>query len=507
MSSKIENSYKKRKKAHKKRTKNNFEEEKNDEKIIRQKSNKTINKKKIAEPKIVKEKEHIDKKENEEESKKQISRPDKKREKENKTKKKKSSLIIIIISIIVLLLLGLLSVYLINEDKKQKELERQEKLKNEIISKYNEYVVTNNNTFLYEFIDGEYIEVGEVGQNVNLELEEIEITHETKYFKIKDTNYFIEYKQILPSEKKEINDRYKSFVVFNKNIITKDKTSFYKENGDLFITINKSYNLPIIINEKDKYGVEFYNQLLYVKKEDVKEEKKVTNTKEETRTNIRTLTYHTVYIPEKESCTNSAVCHPIKKFEEQMKYLHDKKYLTLTMEELEMFLDGKIRVPKKTIVITLDDGRRLNNSVPIVEKYGIYSTFFVITSKYSIEKYKDSKYARFESHTDDLHHNYKCNSGYYGGQMLCEKYDNIIKDLKLSQEKLGGSHYFAYPFFDSNAQAIKALKETGFKMAFIGEYTSNGYSTGKTDRFQLRRKTIFGTDGLSVLKSYLAESE
>ena len=45
----------------------------------------------------------------------------------------------------------------------------------------------------------------------------IEITHETKYFKIKDTNYFVEYKQILPSEKKEINDRYKSFVVFEKD--------------------------------------------------------------------------------------------------------------------------------------------------------------------------------------------------------------------------------------------------------------------------------------------------
>ena len=39
-----------------------------------------------------------------------------------------------------------------------------------------------------------------------------------------------------------------------------------------------------------------------------------------------------------------------------MKYLHENDYLTLTLEEVEMFLDKKIRIPMKTVAVTLDDG-------------------------------------------------------------------------------------------------------------------------------------------------------
>ena len=422
-----------------------------------------------------------------------------------KNKSKKS--IIIIICILIILIIALSTYFIITDYQAKVEQTRRDNLLAQITDNYHSYVTTTKETTLYKLSNNTYQEIGQIGADVTVELTETELTYQTKYFPLANLDYYVAYTDVTPSEKPNINTRYKSYIVFNKNIITNNPVSFYDESGNLFITINESLDLPIIINDKDKYGIEFYNQLLYVNKSDVLETKKVTNTKEKTRTNIRTLTYHTVYNKKTQTCNNIYVCHPIEQFEEHMKYLHDKKYLTLTMEELEMFLDGKIRIPKKSIVITLDDGRRLNNSVPLVEKYQIHATFFVITSKYSIEKYKDSKYAHFESHTDDLHHNYVCNSGYYGGQLLCENYKKIIADLKLSQEKLGGSEYFAYPFFDSNARAIKALKETGFKMAFIGEYDSQGYSTPKTDRYQLRRKTVFGDDPLSTLKSYLAESE
>ena len=427
----------------------------------------------------------------------------KKTTKKNKSKRS----IIIIICILIILIIAFSTYFIITDYREKQEQTRRDNLLAEITNNYHSFVKTTKETTLYKLLDDSYQEVGLIGTNVTIELKETELTYQTKYFPLANLDYYIAYTDVEPSEQSTINTRYKSYIVFNKNIVTNNPVSLYDESGNLFMTINESLNLPIIINDKDKYGVEFYNQLLYINKSDVLETKNVTNTKEKTRTNIRTLTYHTVYNKKTQTCNNIYVCHPIEQFEEHMKYLHDKKYLTLTMEELEMFLDGKIRIPKKSIVITLDDGRRLNNSVPLVEKYQIHATFFVITSKYSVEKYQNSAYAHFESHTDDLHHNYVCNSGYYGGQLLCEDYKKIIADLKLSQEKLGGSEYFAYPFFDSNARAIKALKETGFKMAFIGEYDSQGYSTPKTDRYQLRRKTVFGNDPLSTLKSYLAESE
>ena len=87
--------------------------------------------------------------------------------------------------------------------------------------------------------------------------------------------------------------------------------------------------------------------------------------------------------------------------------------------------------------------------------------------------------------------------------MLCEKEENIIADLKLSQEKLGGSDYFAYPFFDFNDNAINALKKANFKMAFIGQWNTDGYSDPTTDRLMLRRKTVFGNLSMDGFIDYL----
>ena len=185
-----------------------------------------------------------------------------------------------------------------------------------------------------------------------------------------------------------------------------------------------------------------------------------------------------------------------------MNYLAKNKYLTLTMEELEMFLDKKINIPMKTVVITLDDGNLAKNAVEVLEKYKLHATYFVITGKYNAYKIK-STYVHFESHTDNLHNNYKCPGGQQGGQLLCEKEDIIIKDLKTSQKKLGGSHYISYPFFDWNERAFKLLKKTGFRLAFIGQWTTEGYSDYNTNRLMMRRKTIFSTDSLNTFISYL----
>lgn len=378
-----------------------------------------------------------------------------------------------------------------------------------IKKKYNKYVKVVKNSDLYQIVNNNYIKIGIINKNAVIELENQEVAHHTNYFKLKGLNYYIDCNNVIPSRKGEANQRYKKYVVFNNNIVTKEITSFYNEDGSLYATLNKSFDLPIIVKEKDKYGVEILNKLLYVKKEEVKEIKSINNTQQKARSKIRTLTYHTVYQKGKEECNNTAVCHTTTQFEEQMKYIHDKGYFTLTMEELEMYLDGKIRIPKNSIVITLDDGRNLHNSVPIVEKYQVDATFFIITGINSIKEYTGKvKYAHFESHTDNLHVNHVCKGGYYGSKLLCTSYDDLVRDFKTCIKKLGGkSYYFAYPFFDSNDTIVKALKATGYKMAFVGEVNTGGYSDAKTDRYRLRRKTIFGDTSLKTLKSYLPESE
>ena len=384
-------------------------------------------------------------------------------------------------------------------EKKKKEARIQE-----IRRAYSNFVKTKTETDLYVKENDTYTKVGLVSANYNLELGEIEINFETEYFPIKGTNYFIKYNVLDKIDKLDpVDNRYKSYIVFNENVITKENAKFYRKDNS-WISINKSFTYPIIEKDNDKYYFEYNKELFYVQKTDVKDIEKANNSKEETRSNIRVLTYHTIYDPKTQKCTNTTICHPISQFESHMKYLSDNKYLTLTMNELEMFLDGKIQIPKKTIVITLDDGKYATNAINIVEKYKVYATYFYITSAHDVPKV-ETTYMNFQSHTHDLHNNWKCPGGNQGGQLLCEDENKVLEDLKKNKELLGGDVFaFAYPFFDWNERAIKLLKQSGFRLAFVGQYDTDGYSDGKTNRFLLRRKTIFSTDSMETFISRLA---
>lgn len=430
---------------------------------------------------------------------------------DNVKEKSKRKIVIIVSSVLMILLIATslgIRFYFVQKEKnrmeqeKQREIEeqlRKENQKKEVISHYGQYVKTNKETNLYQLENNKYVECGKVNKDVDFELETIEIDENTKYFKMKDLNYYIKYEDVDKIDNLIRSNRYKRYIPFNENVTTEKKTIFYNELGYVY-EIQEEINLPIIIKEEDRYYVEYHNQLLAVKKEDAIL-KKSKNTDEKTRSNIRTFTYHAVY-KKGETCKNKAICHPYEQFDNHMKYLSENDYLTLTMEELEMFLDKKINIPMKTVVITLDDGNLAKNAIEILEKYKLYATYFIITGRY--DSYKlESTYVNFESHTDNLHNNYKCPGGVQGGQLLCEDKEKVLADLALSQEKLGGSNYLSYPFFDWNKRAFTLLQERGFHLAFIGQYDSEGYSTYNTNRFMIRRKTIFANDSLETFKSYL----
>lgn len=97
----------------------------------------------------------------------------------------------------------------------------------------------------------------------------------------------------------------------------------------------------------------------------------------------------------------------ISKFEEHLKYLKENEFFFPTFAELADFIDDKIDLPKKSIILTIDDGNItfFALAVPIIEKYEIPVTSFVITSKCdsnTIAQYQ-SDYVHFESHSYDLH--------------------------------------------------------------------------------------------------------
>lgn len=416
----------------------------------------------------------------------------------------------VLIIFIILLILGC-SLYLIYQNKiynKKQEEEKKREQAREISSYYHKYVKTNKDSDLYILSDNNYQKIGEIKENEELELSPGAISSDTLYFKIKslENTYYISYEDIDKIDSLSVvNDRYRKYIVYNTNIITKNNTRFYNEKGDMIYTLYKSYELPIIIKDNDRYGVEFNNRLLYIKNDDVLSTVDKENSRLEKTDKVRTLLYHRVYDPITEKCVQ-IICHKEKQFESHMKYLHDNGYFTLKMDELEKFIDGKIQLPKKSIVITIDDGTMDKRVVPIIEKYKVNATLFLVTSRFNDNDFNDfaSDYLELHSHTDNMHNAGECNGyGQQGGGILCLPAEKVIEDLKKSRERLEESTVFSYPFYDYSKRAIELLKKSGFTMAFAGAEGTNGFSYVGTNKLIIPRLTFTSFTTFEEFKSYV----
>ena len=157
----------------------------------------------------------------------------------------------------------------------------------------------------------------------------------------------------------------------------------------------------------------------------------------------------------------------ISDFEAQVKYMSENNFYFPTWDEVEKYVDGKAKLPAKSVVITVDDGDPsfFDLAVPILQKYNVTATSFVVTSWYGYRYDPDMKNVVFESHSDNMHQ-----SGANGkGRMVNWSYDEIIRDIKTSSHTLGNCDVFCYPFGHYNDTAMKALKDANYKLAFTVE--------------------------------------
>lgn len=429
------------------------------------------------------------------------------RKKKKRVNKKK--LILFIIIIVFIMTVSLLLIYKINNDKQLKEEKiNQENLKQDIIEHYNQYVKTNKETDIYILDNLKYINIGKIGLNQELTLEDKEITYQDEYLKIEtfDNDYYIYYKDIDGIDKLSglQNNRYKKYIVFNENIITNEKTNFYDEEENLIYQFNQSYELPIIIKKQDIYGVEFNNQLLYVKQEDIKEIKGNKNTDQVNTEGIAVLNYHFFYDntnPTDVAKCNQVICLSTSNLKKHLDYIKENNFFTPNMKELEMYIDGYINLPK-SVVLTIDDGWRADIGSNIMSEYQMNATVFLMSKDYDPYAYKN-EYVEVHSHGHDLHNQGICPGG-QGGAIKCMEKSKLLEDLKTSQDKLFGTTIFCYPFYEYNNYSIEVLKEAGYTMAFGGHKESGNYKVKPgINKYKLPRYVIYNSTNVNDIKSYL----
>lgn len=407
--------------------------------------------------------------------------------KKSPSKKNKKSLIFFTIILLLLLLI----IILFNYYNKKAKINNDYSLA-EIKKHYSINVLTTKDSDIYLLKNGDYINAGSVSKGIFLKLKDQIISGDTKYFLITnmDDNYYIEYKNVMPTnETNEENKRYKNYIVFNENIVGKN-VKLYKDDKLLY-SFKKEISLPIYIKDDDKYYVEYSNELLWVYKDDV-DVIENHNTDKKNTDGIGALNYHFFWDDETESKSecNNEICHSKKQFKDHLDYIKNNNFFTPTMKELELYIDGKLQLPK-SVVITIDDGYRMDLGLKMLEEYNLNATVFLITSWFeNMEFINDYKYIEFHSHGENLHNQGACSGG-QGGAIKCFPEKELLEDLAKSREKLGYSTVFCYPFYEYNSYSISILKKAGFTMAFAGEnYDSDNMIKVGSDKYRLPRFVV-----------------
>lgn len=220
------------------------------------------------------------------------------------------------------------------------------------------------------------------------------------------------------------------------------------------------------------------------------EKKQKVIVREELSNNLPVLMYHFFY----DNVTYSKKDNnwlKIDDFEEQLKYMTENDFYFPTWEEVNDYIDGKLKLPSKSVVLTVDDGDAsfFDLAVPMLQKYKVPATSFVISGWYGWRYDPSMEYVVWQSHSEHMHE-----GGANGkGKMVNWTYDEILADLNTSSEVLGGANIFCYPFGHYNDTAIKALKDSPFIMAFTIE---GGRVSKNANKFTLPRVRV--TDGNSL---------
>ena len=187
-----------------------------------------------------------------------------------------------------------------------------------------------------------------------------------------------------------------------------------------------------------------------------------------------------------------ALSIPPEEFEEQMAYLSENGFTTITPDQLMAYLNHDRALPEKPILITFDDGYLDNftNAYPIMKKYGFTATIFLVTNKVGHEEnfmswdqvrtmQKDGFV--FGSHT--VSHAALTKVSREQGIM------ELIDSRKELERQLGvKSRYFAYPTGVYNLQVEEMVKQAGYKAAFTIRY---GQAGTESNPYALERIPIF----------------
>jgi peptidoglycan/xylan/chitin deacetylase (PgdA/CDA1 family) len=223
---------------------------------------------------------------------------------------------------------------------------------------------------------------------------------------------------------------------------------------------------------------------------------------------VPVLSYHKFSLNESDKMT-------VKKdtFERQMKFLKDNGYRVITLDQLFDFLEFRTQIPRKSVVITIDDGWRSTYEIayPVLHKYGYPATLFVYTDLIT-GSYKTLSWDMIRELSEngiDIQQHTKTHRNLAAigkKESFKEYFDSLEKELTVSAKILKNKinkevKYVAYPYGETNRLVIALLKKLGYRAAFT---VKRGGSPFFFNNYAINRSMIYGDFDLSEFEESLA---
>lgn len=190
-----------------------------------------------------------------------------------------------------------------------------------------------------------------------------------------------------------------------------------------------------------------------------------------------------------------------KNFREQMQYLKDNDFHVIAMKDIYDFVNGMSSLPKKSVIITIDDGYRSTFEVayPILKDFNFPATVFLYTdfmgagdalSWQQTSEMAESKIIDFQPHSK-THPNMSLPKINESDNEYKIRIKNEIDSPTEKIEKYIKTplHTFAYPYGDTNEMIIEYLKKIKYK---LGVTVQPGGNATFAHPYMLHRTMIFG---------------
>ncbi|MGN7477052.1 polysaccharide deacetylase family protein [Solibacillus silvestris] len=276
------------------------------------------------------------------------------------------------------------------------------------------------------------------------------------------------------------------------SIKTKQEVTVYEEmsfNSGKIMQLAQGFRYPVVGKLGDWFVIKVGERAGYIHRQSA-----------EIDEGIPVLVYHHI-LPKEEMMTEASTVSA-QSFEQQMNYLADEQFETITTAQLYDYLEGRIILPIDCVLITFDDGLLSTKeyAYPVLKEHGFTAVQHIISSRTTrfegaqvfnsegplqfFTEYEMQQLAdvfQYEAHTHNLH---QLNGE--TGLAVGLEYSSaeIAADLQLNVATLKNATSLAYPFGHYNEAMIAAMKEVGL---LIGFTTTEGYANMQQSNYKVNR--------------------